>query len=482
MHNFRFPTLRTSITILVLLIITASIVIGVTAFRLYGHGLQARAAQTVEAVEKICDEIQSQYQRSALNKNEEFQLDLANIVLEFLLSLAPGVEGGIWSEHEGFVAYAFPSYESGPKKDTPQAEQAHITKIAQEALSINRRISYQRMGERDLRIFSACPLTRHEAAWIMTRVDVQATYVAERYAMALGGFALLIFLTGIWHIVMLSRWSRLLDSIASAIAKSLPNGGQMIEFSGYRDLDRIVDAFNTFNTQIKSVLERSMNLERDLQLAERSALIGRMVAGLAHEIRNPLGAIRLKAENALAGKIERHAPALTVILTQIGRLEGLLARLLSLVRSIKPEIQEINISVWLKETVNLHIEEARRAGVELKLQSTAQRGYFDPVLMAEVLDNLIQNALQHTPRGGVVQVTSVQNESYLNIRVNDTGPGVPLELRSHLFEPFVSARHGGIGLGLASARDIVSAHGGMLRLLDQGSGATFDIELPWQRS
>ena len=104
------------------------------------------------------------------------------------------------------------------------------------------------------------------------------------------------------------------------------------------------------------------------------------------------------------------------------------------------------------------------------------------MLVAEALDNLIQNALQHTPRGGVVRVTSEKNESCLIIRVTDSGPGVPLELRSQLFEPFVSARHGGIGLGLVSVRDIVNAHGGTLRLLDQGPGATFEIELPWPRS
>lgn len=482
MRNFRFPTLRTSIIILVLLVVTVCTVVAAAALRLYGQGLQAQAAQAQKAVEQICDEIQSLYQKSASSKNGEFQLDLASVVLELLLSRAPGIEGGVWSDHDGFVAYAFPSYESGPKKDTPQAEQVYITKIAQEALGVNRTISYQRAGERDLRIVSACALTMHEAAWAMTRVDVQATRVAERSAMGLGVLALLILIIGAWHIVVLFRWSRLLDSIASAVAKSAPSGGQTLTASGYPDLDRIVDAFNTFNTRIKSALERSVSLERDLRQAERSALIGRMVAGLAHEIRNPLGAMRLKAENALAGEAERYAPALTMVLTQIGRLEGLLTRLLSLVRSIKPEIQDVDISAWLKEIVSLHIEQAQDAGIELEAQASAEQWRFDPMLVAEALDNLIQNALQHTPRGGVVRVTSEKNESCLIIRVTDSGPGVPLELRSQLFEPFVSARHGGIGLGLVSVRDIVNAHGGTLRLLDQGPGATFEIELPWPRS
>jgi len=482
MLSLRFPTLRVSINILAFLIITASIVIGVISFQLYGYGLQAQTVKTIKVVEKICQEAQSHYQRSISDKYEKFRVDLADTVLELLLSLSPGVEGGIWSKDEGFVAYAFPSYEGDLKKDTPQAEQKYIIQIAQEALSAMQKVSHQRKGERELRVFSACPLTNRESVWVMARLDIQATYVAERYAMALGGFALLIFIIGIWHIIMLSRWSRLLDSIASSIAKSLPHGGQLILHSGYRDLDQIVSAFNTFNIQIQSVLERSTSLEHDLQRAERSALIGRMVAGLAHEIRNPLGAIRLKAENALAGKTERHTTALTAILKQISRLEGSLTRLLSLVRPIKPEIQKIDINAWLSEIIHLHIDQAQHSDIELRFQSAVEQWYFDPVLMAEVLDNLIQNALQHTPRGGSIQILSAVKNNLLSIQVNDSGPGIPIEIRDHLFEPFTSNRCGGIGLGLALAHDIVSAHGGTLHLLDQDEGTTFEIELPWQES
>ena len=317
----------------------------------------------------------------------------------------------------------------------------------------------------------------------MTRIDVQATRAAEHSAFTLGALAVVILAVGAWHTIVLRRWSRALESIAANVARSAPESGQVITATGYPDLDRIVNAFNTFNVRIKSALERSSGLERDLRQAERSAFIGRMVAGLAHEIRNPLGAMRLKAESALAGEAERREPALVKILAQIGRLEGLLTRLLSLVRSIKPEIQEVDIDRWLKETLCLHVEQARNADVELIGQSSVNHGRFDPVLMAEALDNLIQNALQHTPAGGTVQVMALRDARSLIIQVADTGPGIQSELRNQLFEPFVSARQGGIGLGLVAARDIVRAHNGTLRLLDQASGgAVFEIELPWQES
>jgi signal transduction histidine kinase len=483
MHKLRSSTLHHNIIILMLLVVAACIVIGINAYGLYSQGLRSQASQAQEAVEQACDEIQSLYLTSASGKEEGFRLDLANVVLELLLSRAPGIEGGVWGDKQGFVAYAFPSYEGGPKKDTPPAEQAHIAKITREVLTGNHSVSDQRAGERDLRILAACALTSHYVAWAMTRIDVQATRAAEHSAFTLGALAVVILAVGAWHTIVLRRWSRALESIAVSVARSAPESGQVITATGYPDLDRIVNAFNTFNVRIKSALERSSGLERDLRQAERSAFIGRMVAGLAHEIRNPLGAMRLKAESALAGEAERREPALVKILAQIGRLEGLLTRLLSLVRSIKPEIQEVDIDRWLKETLCLHVEQARNADVELIGQSSVNHGRFDPVLMAEALDNLIQNALQHTPAGGTVQVMALRDARSLIIQVADTGPGIQSELRNQLFEPFVSARQGGIGLGLVAARDIVRAHNGTLRLLDQASGgAVFEIELPWQES
>ena len=105
-----------------LLVVAACIVIGINAYGLYSQGLHSQASQAQEAVEQACDEIQSLYLTSASGKEEGFRLDLANVVLELLLSRAPGIEGGVWGDTQGFVAYAFPSYEGGVKKDTPPAD------------------------------------------------------------------------------------------------------------------------------------------------------------------------------------------------------------------------------------------------------------------------------------------------------------------------------------------------------------------------
>jgi signal transduction histidine kinase len=107
---------------------------------------------------------------------------------------------------------------------------------------------------------------------------------------------------------------------------------------------------------------------------------------------------------------------------------------------------------------------------------------FDQFQMQRALDNLILNAIQNTPAGGRVTVDTVHHGDKLFLRVSDTGPGVSEELRDRLFEPFVTARPDGTGLGLAIVREIARNHGGDVRFVTTGGGATFEIEVPWRPS
>ncbi len=106
---------------------------------------------------------------------------------------------------------------------------------------------------------------------------------------------------------------------------------------------------------------------------------------------------------------------------------------------------------------------------------------FDPGLVRRALDNLIGNALRHTPQGGTVTLRAAREADTVVLAVEDTGPGVDPALHDTLFEPFVTGRPDGTGLGLALARELVEAHGGRLRLDrpgDDEAGARFVIELP----
>jgi signal transduction histidine kinase len=108
--------------------------------------------------------------------------------------------------------------------------------------------------------------------------------------------------------------------------------------------------------------------------------------------------------------------------------------------------------------------------------------FFDPAQLGRALDNMIINALQHTPNGGQIAISMTRIKDTLRIVVADTGSGVASTVRDNLFEPFASGRPDGTGLGLAIAREIAEAHGGSIRTVPSISGATFEINLPWRAS
>ena len=253
-------------------------------------------------------------------------------------------------------------------------------------------------------------------------------------------------------------------------------------FAGEEDLDRIGTALNGFSERLQAALAESAKLAGRLAQADRLAALGRVTAGVAHEIRNPIAAMRLKAENAIAQPGPRQAAALRAILGQIERLDTLLRSMLAMTHPLALDLQSVPLGPWLEERVNALREKARAAGVALRGASTVEQWTFDPLHVGRALDNLLWNAVQHTPSGGEISVAITAIHNALSIRVSDTGPGIDLALREQIFEPFASGRPDGTGLGLALSREILVAHGGDARLVESESGATFELELPWRAS
>jgi signal transduction histidine kinase len=171
------------------------------------------------------------------------------------------------------------------------------------------------------------------------------------------------------------------------------------------------------------------------------------------------------------------------MLEQVARLDGLVAELLSMTQHRKAQPTQVAVGPFLSTRIDQHRDQARARGVDLVLTCQAKRGVFDPEIVGRILDNLLVNAIRHTPAEGRVEVSAVANDDALVIAVEDTGPGVPIELRNRLFEPFVTGRADGTGLGLAIARELAETHGARLILRRSGGdipgqGAAFALELP----
>lgn len=482
-------SLRSRLLALWIMLVVFGLATGYLLFESFQQTSNARLARSEELVARACRELADRYQFFVADWHgapidDQLRQQLT-AVTQTALAVTNGVEGGIWKADDGSLAYAFPTYEgTGPKTDLPAAELKTIREVNAEALRSGRAASIRQPGRSQVLIVHACPLRGPLpgiTGWTMTRAF---TAEGPAYNQLLAGLILLaltIFGSAAWLARVLYVWSRKIDQIETALDDrknglvDLPK----IAPTGAPELDRLVDALNSTGERLSAERRRAA-------AAERLAALGRMSAGLAHEIRNPIAAMRLKAENALAATDgSRSSAALNTILQQVDRLDALLRDLLEMTQARDPKFSEVDLAAFLARTVETHRELAAARGIILTAgtgPAFAQLPKFDPSQMQRAMDNLIINALQNTPAGGAIAVEAHRKNDMLLLRVADTGPGIAAELRERLFEPFVTGRADGTGLGLAIVREIARHHHGDVRLLEAPGGAVFEIEVPWQPS
>jgi hypothetical protein len=281
-------------------------------------------------------------------------------------------------------------------------------------------------------------------------------------------------------------WSRHVASIETALQAHDIADLPILPATGERELDRIVTALNDAGGRLAEARRRAEQLARQIAAGERLAAIGRVAAGIAHEIRNPIAAMRLKAENAIAddmgGDRERKNQALTMMLSQIERLDVLLRRLLNVTEHEKLNYASVVLKPFLQSCLATHGELARSKRIVLEYAADSEEASFDSEQMRSAVDNLILNAIQVAPAGTAVRVAARRDGDDLIIAVRDEGPGPPTEIRDHLFEPFVTGHADGTGLGLSIVREVAAAHGGTARLGSCEAGTVFEIVVPCRPS
>lgn len=417
--------------------------------------------------------------------------DLMHAILDIVLVQMDGVEGGFWrpegAPRGSFDAYAFPTYQgSGIKRDIPDAETPLILRTLRAASTTHTAASEFVEGQQDAVIVTACPVPHRDGlfAWTLSRVHPPLGPSGKALVTALAVLLAVIVGIAIALGVLLRRWRANLARIEAGLSRPA-DLFTPIAPTGEPDLDKIVHAFNAYGTRATSLQQQAGELHAQLAAAERFAAIGRFSAQMAHEIRNPIGAMRLKAENALNGDAERKQRALGAILEQIQRVERQLSGLLALTQPVRVDAHAVDLRGWLAERVEWHHDVAARAGVALALQcaeALPAQACFDAEQLARAIDNLLLNALRHTPSGGNVTLHAARRAETLRIEVTDDGPGVPHAERERIFEPFVTGHAAGSGLGLAVVREIAAAHGGRAFYEARERGACFVIEIPWRTS
>jgi len=230
----------------------------------------------------------------------------------------------------------------------------------------------------------------------------------------------------------------------------------------------------------------SLALERRLREAEKLAAIGNLAAGVAHEIAAPLNVISGRAELLLKRENDPAARNrnLQIIIQQINRITTIVRNLLDFARRREPRLQRVDLGVVVEDAAEFLETELERAGVELIRDGGGSAWVeADPDLLHQVLVNLLLNALQAMEDGGgprrlTVRVGATAEAAIAE--VEDTGPGLPPEVRQRLFEPFYTTKARGTGLGLVVARSIIEEHAGSLEADNavMCAGARFRITLP----
>jgi signal transduction histidine kinase len=208
-----------------------------------------------------------------------------------------------------------------------------------------------------------------------------------------------------------------------------------------------------------------------------------MLAGVAHEVRNPLAAIRSTVQVYQRLPPARDPSMLDPILQNVDRLNALVSRLLFFVRTGHDERRPIDLNAIVQETLSLLRAQAESQGVLIQAELTPELPllFGSAQALQQVVLNLATNALQAMLEGGKLLCRTRRSEalSRIELWVADTGPGIAAEELPHLFEPFHTTRPEGTGLGLALCREIVQQHGGQIELDHlSGWGAVFRVTLP----
>jgi two-component system sensor histidine kinase HydH len=329
---------------------------------------------------------------------------------------------------------------------------------------------------------------------VLTRTSRENEEFSERLTLWLVGLGLLGALSG-----LIGGWA-----IAVAVSRSIQRTEEQLRTTA-QQLNEVVrpeasalsgalkgrsDPMEEVTVSVSAVLKRLRQTERDALRAEQLAWVGQMAAGVAHEIRNPLMAIKLLIQ---AAADRGDSPSLRprdfqVLDEEIVRLEQIVSGFLDFARPPHPEKRPTDLQTLIHSTVDGIQARAELQGVDIKLDlpPSTLNVHADPNQMRQVLYNLLFNALDAQPQGGEIRISlesRLSESPEVLLTVSDQGPGLPAELGDQIFEPFVSTKDSGIGLGLSICRRIIESHQGVLMADDRPtSGAIFLIRLPLHSS
>jgi len=325
------------------------------------------------------------------------------------------------------------------------------------------------------------PATGGRLAWAAIAVKPSAYNQSWRLlVLALTVSALLLVASAAYALFTVKRGAGALQASLKALAHDL---SAPVPRPPVLELEEIADGIATLARHLAESRQIQEKLGQDLARQERLVALGRVVAGVAHEVRNPLASIKLRLDLATADGAPLPPAARRAIehaSSEIARLDRLVADLLIVSgRALGPR-QPLQLTALLAARAEAMAPWSAQRGVTIQTGGRAPEVAVDADAVGRALDNLLRNAVEASPQGATVTATVDSDPAQVSVRVIDRGTGVPDGRAGELFEPFFTTKGEGTGLGLAISRAIARAHGGDIAYARDGAMTRFELTLPLQ--
>jgi len=225
-----------------------------------------------------------------------------------------------------------------------------------------------------------------------------------------------------------------------------------------------------------------LDAQRQVRRMDRLGLLGQLASGLAHEIRNPLGALIGSAEildDAIVAA-DPNKEFVRILRKELVRLRDTVNEFLLFARPAPAERIPNNLNDVVKATCSLVEQEARRHGItfDCRLDESMPLIPMDAEKLKQIMLNLMLNSIQALPDGGTVTVTTRLEKQWASLLIADNGPGIPVEQQKEIFTPFYSTKKEGTGLGLSIVKQLVEAVNGSIHYVANDNGACFEVRIP----
>jgi signal transduction histidine kinase len=467
-------------------------------------GEKKRLAETARSLgqeyEDRADSARQNNQQPPLDDpNAASSQELLSLTSRLVLQNLEGIGGGFYSLSGDKLVGSFHASGDVPgggaeKSPTSQAERQAVTEVARSAATAGEGSERVIVNPTGLFLIAAIPIREgHSAigsAWSVRRIaDLPGANRFRAYLItaSLAAAALASVLLTLLVIRNLQGGVRKIESGLQTLENNLSS--RIDTKNEPAEIQHIVQAINRLGLTLKEKMEHEKEIESQLRHAERLASLGRLVAGVAHEVRNPLATIRLRVQmcrrDAADAKVKESCG---IALEEIERLNGIVNRLLSFARPIQLQLEPVDLKGLVQERIHSFEELALQRQVQLMTNLPARNflAVIDKDRIAQVFDNIIQNALEAmADHGGTLSVTltsqKVKSETRprVNVEFQDTGKGMDSAVVSHVFDPFFTTKPSGTGLGLSISHELVRAHGGDIKIdSEKGRGTSVIIIIP----